>query len=142
MGTALTHRSQGRSVKTAVGLALAWAGLGGLVLIGAMWWIVALLALFTLPAFWDLLANPTSGLTLDDAGLRWSSRGQEIDLPPARIRVMRFDTRLDLSVRVTAILIDGGKLRLPHDVLPPHKAFEAALRARGIATERRHFTLL
>jgi len=55
---------------------------------------------------------------------------------------MRFDTRLDFSVRITVVTADGTRLRLPYDALPPHKGFEAACQAHGLRTERHHFALL
>ncbi|MDQ2095425.1 hypothetical protein [Rhodalgimonas zhirmunskyi] len=102
-------------------------------------WIAAALAAFTLPALYEFTTDPRSGLTLDDTGLSWHSATQDGTLPLAALKSVRFDTRLDLSRRVTLLLTDGRKVRLPHAATPPAQSFEQALIARGIATERHHF---
>ena len=43
-------------------------------------------------------------------------------------------------MRVTLVLRDGRKLRLPQDVVPPGDALETTLQAAGIRTERHPFT--
>lgn len=134
--------NRGRSPAALVTLAAVYGILALLLaLIDMAWWIAAGLALFTLPALWEAVTDPQSRLTLDDRGLRWNTRHTAADLPLARIEKARFDTRLDLSVRITFLLRDGRKLRLPHAATPPHRAFEEALKARGIRTERHHFSL-
>ena len=61
---------------------------------------------------------------------------------PHEIDHMRFDTRLDFSVRVSAVLADRRKVRLPYEALPQHKRLEAACHAHGLRVERHHFSLL
>lgn len=138
-----THHAQGRSRTTALVLLASWAGLLGLWLgLGAAGWIVLALGAFTLPALADLIRNPTAHLRLDDTTLRWSSGRRQLRLRLAEIDHIRLDTRLDLSVRATAVLVSGARLRLPFECTPPHHAFEAALTARGVAVKRFHFQLL
>lgn len=110
--------------------------------IDAAWWIVALVLLLSLPAVWDIVADTSAGLTLDRYELAWFSGKRSGRLALAEIDRMRFDTRWDLSVRVTAILATGRKIRLPYDALPPHRDLEAAFELRGIRVERHMFTIL
>lgn len=124
-------------------LAAVWGALiVGWLWLAVVWWILLALVLFTLPALWDMIVNRQSSLTLDDAGLAWQSPMGQHRIAYADIDRMRFDTRLDFSVRVTVVRQDGRKLRLPYDCLPPHKMFEDALRAQGVTVERHHFSLL
>lgn len=132
----------GRSPRTAAILAAVYAAIGAAILwLDAAPWLMALLALPTLPALWDLWTNPEAGIVLGDRSLRWYSGRRHADLDLGEIDHMRFDTRWDLSVRVTAVLRSGRKLRLPYESLPPHKVFEAALSDRGVTVKRQHFTV-
>tara|TARA_R110002049_G_scaffold23545_2_gene83224 strand:- start:35657 stop:36091 length:435 start_codon:yes stop_codon:yes gene_type:complete len=138
-----TYHRSARSPATFITLALTLAALGALWLwLDAALWIVGFLTLFTLPALWDIITNPQSGLTLDDHRLAWFSGNRHARLRHGEIDHIRLDTRLDFSVRATAVLTTGRKLRLPFESTPPHQAFEKALTARGIATQRHHFTLM
>ena len=105
-------------------------------------WIIAFLAAFTLPALYDLIRNPRSGLRLDSTTLTWFSGRRQGTLELSEIDHIRLDTRLDFSVRVTAVLTTGRKIRLPFESTPPHQAFEDALTARGVKTQRHHFQLM
>ena len=115
------------------GLAALWLGFQ------AAPWVIALLALPTLPALHDLWRNPVVRFDLDEETLSWSARGRSTTLALPRIRRARFDTRWDFSIRVTLFLNDGQSLRLPPDVTPPDRSLDAALTARGIPVERQHF---
>ena len=118
--------------------------LGGILVLwavfGAMLWIIIVLGAFTIPALWDMLSNRTSCLDLSQHEISWKSGSTSGYFPLIKIEKIRLDTRVDFSVRVTLLLKDGTKLRLPYDCLPPHKQLESALIARGIATERHHFS--
>ncbi|TDK43092.1 hypothetical protein [Antarcticimicrobium luteum] len=116
--------------------------LAAIIFYNAARWLMALLALPTLPALYDLYADPTAGLRLDDAAIRWHSGRRHGELALDEIDHMRLDTRWDLSVRATAVLRSGRRIRLPDESLPPHRALEAALMARGLRVERHHFTQL
>ncbi|MFD2738552.1 hypothetical protein ACFSUD_03120 [Sulfitobacter aestuarii] len=141
-GDGYHYRRRARSPRTAAAVALLW-----LALFAAWLWldaalpVLGFLALFSLPALWDLWRNPASGLSLAENALSWHSANRRATLPLAKIDHIRFDTALDLSARVTAVLRSGRKIRLPYEATPPHRAFEAALQARAIPTERHHFTL-
>ncbi|GGH21845.1 hypothetical protein SAMN05444007_102356 [Cribrihabitans marinus] len=130
-----------RTLRNIAVLAAIYAALAAVLLqLDAAPWLVGGLALFTLPALWDVLAGTSASLRLDGAELRWRSGRREGDLGLAEIDSIRFDTRWDLSVRVTLLLRGGGRVRLPQDCVPPHRDFEAALQARGLRVERHHFT--
>ncbi|MEY8842203.1 hypothetical protein AB9K41_24490 [Cribrihabitans sp. XS_ASV171] len=106
---------------------------------GAAWWLLALLALPVGPLVWDIWADTAAGLELDDRRLRWFTGRREGAVDLAEIERLRFDTRWDFSVRVTLILRDGKRVRLPQEATPPHRSFEADLLARGLRVERHHF---
>lgn len=133
---------QGRSPVAAAAIA-AWLALLALLVLGldAAWWLAAVLALPLLPALWDLWRNPAAGLVLDSTALRWFTGGRDASVRLAEIEKIRFDTRWDFSVRVTVLSKDGKRTRLPQECVPPHRAFEAELTARGLVPERHHFTV-
>ncbi len=134
--------NRGRSRRAALALGLIWGALlFGIALIDLSPLIAAAIALFTLPAAWEFLSDPRAGLTLTDTRLSWESGRISGDIALSAILKARFDTRLDLSVRMTFLLKDGRKIRLPHACAPPHRHFEEQLTARGITVERHHFTL-
>ncbi len=143
MSTELTYSAQGRSPRTAAVVGVVWLALLALWLIlDATPWIVAFLALFTLPACWDLLTNPPSGLTLTADSVRWHSGKRHASVKLEEIDHVRLDTRLDFSVKVTLVLKTGAKLRLPFEATPPHLQLEQAFEAQGIKTRRHHFQLM
>ena len=136
------YESQGRTPKSIAALVGMLLVIAGLEFIGTVWWIVTLVALISLPAALDVLLNVRSSLDLDDERLFWKNRSQEVTIPLFEIEKVRFDGRIDLSTRVTIVLRDGRKLRLPYDALPPHKELESELQSRDVRTERNAFTVL
>lgn len=136
------YESQGRTPKSIAALVGMLLVIAGLEFIGTVWWIVTLVALISLPAALDVLLNVRSSLDLDDERLFWKNRSQEVTIPLFEIEKVRFDGRMDLSTRVTIVLRDGRKLRLPYDALPPHKELESELQSRDVRTERNAFTVL
>ena len=134
---------QARSRKTLLIVVSIWVALvAAWIWLDAALWIVAFLAAFTLPAVSDLIRNPLSGLTLNNQTLSWFSGRRNGTLALSEIDHIRLDTRLDFSVRVTAVLTTGRKIRLPFESTPPHQAFQDALETRGVRTQRHHFQLL
>lgn len=135
-------RSQGRSPALVLALAAWLAALAGLYFYAqATPWLIALLFLPVIPGLFDLAKNPGSGLDLTSEQISWFTGGERTDLPLSRIARLRFDTRLDLSIRATLILTTGEKLRLPQPVVPPVAELTRALDQRGVAHERHHFSL-
>lgn len=133
---------QGRSHKTIAVLIVVYAVLISLVLlVDAVWWLMLVLALLTLPAVWDLATNPSAGVHLDDTQLRWHSGRRKAVVDLGEIDHMRFDTRWDFSVRVMVVLKTKKKIRLPFEALPPHRAFETVFLERDIPVKRHHFSI-
>ncbi|MEM7520047.1 MAG: hypothetical protein AAF307_03330 [Pseudomonadota bacterium] len=142
-GLPFAFRRQGRSLRTALTVALIWAALiFAWVALDAALWILGFLALFTLPALWDLAANPPSGLTVTRDGIRWQTGARQGEVSWEEVDHVRFDTRLDFSVRMTLILGTGAKVRLPFEATPPDKPLEALLATLDVPTKRFHFQLL
>ena len=138
----LVFTRQARTPQTVVILIAIYSVLlAAVIVIDAAPWLMAALALLTLPAVWDIWRNPGAGLGLDQTRLDWHSGRLSGTLELAQIDHMRFDTRWDFSVRVMAVLNDGKKVRLPHEALPPHRALETAFAARGVTVKRHHFTI-
>lgn len=134
---------QGRNPVTMYTVLAVWAALIALVvMVQAAPWLMGAVALFTLPACWDLYRNPASGLRIDADQLTWYSGRRRATLDWSEVARVRFDTRLDFSVRATVLLTGGRKVRLPYESTPPDKLMEAALNAHGIRTERHHFSLI
>ena len=139
----IDHRASGRNARTALVVAGVWAVLILLaVFLNAAVWLVVGLGLFILPALWDLVTDRASGLRLTEASLHWFSGGRSDTIPLARIKAMRLDRRLDLSYRVSVVLRDDRRIRLPQDCLPEIPVLEAALSQAGIKVERHPFSLL
>ncbi|MBJ6370007.1 hypothetical protein [Sedimentitalea arenosa] len=141
MAEPFTFTRQGRSRRTLSVLILVYAGLIGLIVaVDAAWWVMGLLALLTLPALGDLYRNPSAGVRLDDNQLDWHSGRRKGTLDLAEIDHMRFDTRWDFSVRVSAMLTGEKRVHLPFECVPPHRDLEAAFQTRDIPVKRTHFS--
>lgn len=143
MSLPYTYASQGRKPATAAVVLVIWA-----VLLAAYHWldaapmILALIGLFTLPAMYDFCTDPRSTLTLDSTHLSWTSGRQSAQIALAEIDHLRFDTRLDLSVRLSVVRPSGIKIRVPYPATPPHAAFEKVAQKAGLKTQRHHFSLM
>ena len=138
-----SYRRQGRNRATLAAVIGVWGvALALIVLVEAAPWVMAILCAFTLPALYDLIANPDAGLAIDDGGLRWHTGKRDAALALEQIDHVRLDTRLDFSVRASVVLQSGRKLRIPLEATPPHEVFEDALRAAGLKVQRHHFSLL
>lgn len=138
-----SHTNFGRNRRTVIIVILIYAALiAAILLIDAAWWLMAGLALFTLPALWDIYTNRSAGVTLTESNLHWFSGRHQAEINLSEIDHVRFDTRLDFSIRVSAVLAGKRRIRLPYEALPPHLEFEAALKNRSVRIERHHFSLL
>lgn len=131
-----------RSPRSIAILACLYAGLLALVVFfDAAWWLILLATLGTLPALWDVVQNSDAGSRLDTDKLSWHTGRRTGAISLSDIDFFRFDTRWDLSVRVSVILKTGKRLRLPDEAMPPHKQLEQALHQAGLRVERHHFTV-
>ena len=132
---------QGRSKGLALALALWLAALGlGWIILQLSPLVTALLALPTLPGFWELWRNPASGLSVSKDQISWFSGHRRASVPLSEIAMLRLDRRWDFCFRATLILHSGAKIRLPQPALPPVQLLEDALNDRGILSQRHHFT--
>ena len=143
MSVPYSFSRQGRSFRTALILSAIYiVCIAAIILIDAAWWLMLLFSLLTIPALWDLWGNPKSGLVLTQTELSWFTGRRQGSLNFSEIDRMRFDTRWDFSVRVTAILNTQKRVRLPYETLPPHHQFEAELQERDITVIRHHFVVI
>lgn len=143
MPDGLTYHAQGRQPRTALTVGLVWLGLMAVYVgLEASPVVIGIILLFTLPALWDLIANPAAGMRFDETGLTWHSGARTGDIPWDQIDHVRLDTRLDFSVRASIALTSGRRLRVPFEATPPHQRLEDALTARGVKVVRHHFSLL
>ncbi len=137
------HRNHARKPGTLVLLGAIYAGLAGLVfIVDAAPWLMAALALPTLPALRDFWRDHASGLRLDDATLSWFSGTRSGEVALARIVKVRFDRRFDFSTRVSVVTGKGRPLRLPPEALGRVSDLATALQARGVAVEHNPFSIL
>lgn len=138
--TSFSFTRQNRNPRVVILLICIYAVLIGLIIfLNAAWWLMALLALATLPAAWDVVKDTSAGVELTGEKLRWftGQRSGELDL--SEVDRFRFDTRWDFSVRVSAVLKSHKRVRLPDESLPPHKEFEDVLQQAEFTVERHHF---
>ncbi|OAN79400.1 hypothetical protein A8B82_08315 [Sulfitobacter sp. EhC04] len=141
--TVFSYRRAGRSLRGMSTLAGVWAVLLYLLIaLEAAPVVVAILAVFTLPALWDLIRNPLAGIDLSATHLRWFTGPRDALVALTEVDHIRLDTRLDFSVRASIVLPNGRKVRVPFEATPPHQAFEDALTAQGVSVKRFHFQLL
>ena len=141
--TPYSYETSGRNRKPLIALVIVWALIVMAVLIiAASLWLAGLIGLCTLPAVYDLIAGRRSGVSLSTEGLRWFAGKRTGEITWDKISHMRLDTRLDFSVRASAVLVSGRKVRLPLEATPKADTFEEELKARDIKVERHHFSLL
>ncbi|WP_299293401.1 hypothetical protein [uncultured Tateyamaria sp.] len=141
--TPYRYESTGRNRGTVFALGLVWAGIvTAVIAFDAALWLMGLFALCTLPAIYDVAAARRSGVALASSGLSWFAGRRTGDITWERISHMRLDTRLDFSVRASAVLTSGKRIRLPLECTPPADTFEQVLTDRGITVQRHHFSLL
>jgi hypothetical protein len=141
--TTLEHRASARTGKTAAILSVIWVAIMLLWLLLDLSNVIAFILLATtVPAAFDFANNRQASLRLDENSIDWTSGRASGTVALKQIEQVRFETRLDLSVRVRLVLRGGKRLSLPHDSLPPWEALQKAFEDRGIATQRHHFSLM
>ncbi len=138
----IEHQSSARSLRTGLIVMLVWLAILTIwIVLDAADVVIALLLLTTLPAGWDFASGRKAWLVLDGARLRWGSGRNEGEVALNKIEKVRFETRLDMSVRVRVVIDTGRRITLPQDSLPDTGRLQEGFEARGIATERHHFVL-
>jgi hypothetical protein len=141
--TPYSYETTGRNRKTLIALVMVWAALiAALLLLDASVWLMGLIGLCTAPALYDLIAGRRSGVALDAERITWFAGGRTGEVAWDKISHMRLDTRLDFSVRASAVLPSGRKIRLPLESTPDADTFEKVLSDRGIKVQRHHFSLV
>ena len=133
------HHGRSRTALVAVGATWALCALVAVVFDAAIW-IVGAVLICTIPALRDYWLGISAGVELSSDRLVWFSGRRSAEVALREIDHVRLVTRFDLSVRATVVLTSGRKLRMPVEATPPHREFEDALTARGVRTERHHFT--
>ncbi|WP_299654135.1 hypothetical protein [uncultured Tateyamaria sp.] len=141
--TPYRYETTGRNRRTLVALGLVWGVIFlAIALLDASVILMALIALCTAPALYDLISGRRSGLVLGSDGLSWFAGRRTGEIAWNKIDHIRLDTRLDFSVRASAVLVSGRKVRIPLEATPPSEGFETTLTDRGITVRRHHFSLL
>lgn len=138
----LKHAHHGRNPRSILVLCLVTIGLIGLLSYGIHWGIVAVLSFFVIPTLVDVVFNPVATFELDDNGIRWKNATQEAELGFHQIKSVHVATRLGVAFRITLIMYDDAKVRIPQDVLPPRVDFEAALEHQDIPVKRDRMRLI
>ncbi|MEL7090812.1 MAG: hypothetical protein AAFN94_03665 [Pseudomonadota bacterium] len=137
------HQNTGRNRATLIAVMAVWLAMGlAWQVLDASLILVSLAGFATLPALYDLASGRLSGVEIGPETLSWFSGSRKGEVALHALDHVRLDTRLDFSVRASAVLTNGRKVRLPLESIPPADAFETALSARGIRVERHHFSLL
>lgn len=141
--TPYEYQTTGRNRATLITVVAVWAAIAAAILwLEAAPWLMGLAALATVPALIDLVSGRASGVRVNADGLHWFSGRRTGEIAWPRISHIRLDTRLDFSVRASAVLTSGRKVRLPLEATPPADLFEQELASRGVKVERHHFSLL
>ncbi|MBO6897779.1 MAG: hypothetical protein JJ868_10455 [Shimia sp.] len=138
----LKHTHHGRNPRSILVLCFVTIGLIGLLSYGIHWGIVAMLSFFALPTLVDVAFNPMATFELDDNGIRWKNATQEAELSFTQIKSVHVATRLGVAFRITLIMYDEAKVRIPQDVLPPRADLEAALDRHDIPVKRDRLRLI
>lgn len=102
-------------------------------------WLAVFFAACLLPACWDIIQDRRASLDLSQGRVIWSLGAQNGDR--ADIDHVRLTRRLDGTLKITLVHINGSKTRLPPDISPPIRPFEDALEKAEIRAERHPFAL-
>lgn len=136
------YEAAARGPRAFVALGLWWGALiAAALFLNAAWWVLLPLALASLPALYEMGKGAVARFELDNSEFRWSSGRRSARVARTDVLRVRLDTRLDFSLRMSLILQDGKRVRLPYECVPPAKSLEQALQTRDIPVERHHFTL-
>ncbi|MEO9896101.1 MAG: hypothetical protein ABJD13_06135 [Paracoccaceae bacterium] len=131
----------GRRPATGIVVAAVWVAVLSVliftvVVFGSAMWLVAL---FTLPALYDLLTNLKVGTRLGQDAGNWFSGSRDAKRPWDQVRR---DTHLDLFLGACFVLITSRKLHLPVETTPPHVECKSALAAPNIKAEHLNVSLV
>lgn len=138
----IQHNQHGRNPRSLIVLFLVSAGLIGLLVYGTHWGIVAVLSFLLIPTLVDVAFNPIATFELDENGIRWKNATQEAELGFHQVKSVHVATRLNVAFRITLIMHDDAKVRIPQDVLPPRADLESALTRHDIPVKRDRLRLI
>lgn len=111
-----------------------------LFVLDALWWLAILPALAALPATYEAWKGNTSELTIKDGQIAWqSSRGGAQKILLSAVEQADIRLRMDFSRKVTLILRDSQRIRIPPDCVPPGDEIQTALDALGVKVRLRKF---
>lgn len=143
MSRSFSFTRAGRTQATGIVLAVVYVALvAALIFLSVTFWIIAGLFLFTVPAIWDLVKNPKSGMEITDAAISWEHGKNSATIQKPEIERIRVDLRLDRSVKLTLIMKTGRKIRVTQPSIPPLAQLEQALQDHGYAYQKNPFSLL
>lgn len=136
------YQAQGRNSRTLSAVIIVY----GMVALSYLWlgaalWILALPVLATLPALWDIWANPAAGLSVGPDGITWHAGRRKAEVARGEIDCVRLDRSWDFAIRISVVLRSGRRLRLPYECTPPIDDLQAALDNLKIRTERHPFSI-
>jgi len=137
------YEASARGPRAFIVLGLWWGVLLlGLFAINLSPWIAGALAALSLPALWELIRGAKAWIEVTPGGIGWGSGRREGFVARDEIDRLRFDTRLDFSVRLTIRTVGMQKVRLPYECLPRAARLKTALDDHGYPHEHHHFALL
>ena len=139
----LTFERLGRSSATAFILAAVYAVLAWL------WYalsispvLMGLLVLVTLPAIFDLIANPKSEFSLDEQNLAWRHGRRNVSIPRHEIERMHIHLRMDRSIKLIVEMKNGRKIRVMQPAIPPLSILEGGFEEQEMPFQKHPFSLL
>lgn len=136
----LYHTYRARGPRMIAALVTAFLFLAGLLWLGASPLIYGILALFTLPALWEVATNRVSHFHLNDIEIGWESGSRAAQIRLDDISEVRIALRWDFSKRMT-VVTETGEARIPYECQPDATRLAAALRARDITVNETKFGL-
>ena len=107
--------------------------------VGAHPVIIALFAIFTAPAIWDVLRDARSWLEISDQHIAWGVGSRTGSVRLDAIKEVRTKTSLDFAQRATILEASGAKHRIPMPCLPRNRQLDTELEARGVVVKRTFF---
>lgn len=142
-GNAFIFERHGRSKGTAFVLLIVYAAFAWLWLVLSVAPVImALCILVTVPALFDLLINPKSGLRLDQENLSWHHGRRNVSIPRHNIQRIHISLRMDRSIKLTVELESGKKIRVTQPSIPPLAILEEALGQQNLPYQKHPFALL
>lgn len=143
MSDPYVYERRGRTALTAIVVALVYIFLAvGLVYLNLSQWLVLIGFVLTLPAFFDLISDVQSGMTISSDEVSWFHGKKTAAIPLADARRFRIDLRMDRSVKLSIELENGRKIRVAQPATPPLKELEDILSKMGIEYRKNPFSLL